>query len=163
MVNNPNAKQFGQIHFHDIGDYLSQAQKLEIIQELESIKGISDANGWSSIKPDEFGDWVNQRDPNFDNYISLGDKKDKSNPAVFENYSQGVLTSRDAWCYNFSKCKLESNLTGMLSTYSTEMSKAKLHGLTSEDVQIDKNPSHISWSGNLKSLFDKAKALSLED
>ncbi|MBI0151509.1 hypothetical protein, partial [Bifidobacterium sp. M0353] len=78
LVKNPNAKQFGQIHFHDIGDYLSQAQKLEIIQELGSIKGITDANGWNDIEPDEFGDWVNQRDPNFDAYMSLGDKKDKT-------------------------------------------------------------------------------------
>ncbi len=34
LVKNPNAKQHGNIHFHDIGDYLSQQDKLERIATL---------------------------------------------------------------------------------------------------------------------------------
>jgi predicted helicase len=47
-------------------------------------------------------DWINQRDPAFEKYITLGDKKGDDARIFFKNYSQGVLTSRDAWCYNFS-------------------------------------------------------------
>ena len=40
LVKNPKAKR-GQIHFYDIGDYLSREQKLETISALGSISGIS--------------------------------------------------------------------------------------------------------------------------
>ena len=34
----PEAAQNGQIYFHDIGDYISQTQKLEQISELASLQ-----------------------------------------------------------------------------------------------------------------------------
>jgi len=143
LVKNPNAKQFGQIHFHDIGDYLSQAQKLEIIQELGSIKGITDANGWNDIEPDEFGDWVNQRDPNFDNYIGLGNKKSKSF-ILFENYSSGVKTNRDAWCYNFNRSNLCININKSIDFYNAEVKRLSPMTGNVEDL-LDYNPAKFTW------------------
>ena len=35
LVKNPNAKQHGQIYFHDIGDYLTREQKLEITENFQ--------------------------------------------------------------------------------------------------------------------------------
>ena len=110
LVKNPKASEFGKIYFHDIGDYLSQKDKLEKITEFGSIAGISAINSWQTITPDTHGDWVNQRDDSFGEHISLGDKKDKSSVTVFENYSLGVATNRDAWVYNSSKLKLEKNM-----------------------------------------------------
>ncbi|MDF7675588.1 DEAD/DEAH box helicase family protein [Neisseriaceae bacterium ESL0693] len=152
LVKNPKAKQTGQIHFHDIGDYLSQAKKLEIIQEFGSIKGISDMKGWSNIKPDEFGDWVNQRDPNFDNYISLGDKKDKNSITIFENYSLGVVTNRDVWCYNYSCQKLASNMNRMINFYNEEERRYSSCNSKFIDIEnfINNDSSKISWTRSIK-------------
>lgn len=38
--------------------------------------------------------------------------KDKNNkePTIFENYSAGLQTNRDAWVYNFSKERLSENM-----------------------------------------------------
>ncbi|NLY14509.1 MAG: DEAD/DEAH box helicase [Gammaproteobacteria bacterium] len=91
LVKNTNSTKQGQIYFHDIGDYLSRADKLEMIQEFSSIEGITKIQGWSTIVPDEFGDWLNQRDPNFDSYRVLGEKKDKTQKAIFDNFSLGVV------------------------------------------------------------------------
>ena len=41
LVKNPEATQNGQIYFHDIGDYISQAQKLEQISELASLQPLT--------------------------------------------------------------------------------------------------------------------------
>lgn len=82
MIKNPKANEHGKIYFHDIGDYLTREQKLEMISELGSIEGITKQTGWQKIEPDEFGDWLNQRDPNFDKYISLGDKKSTLSPSI---------------------------------------------------------------------------------
>ena len=37
----PEAAQNGQIYFHDIGDYISQTQKLERISELASLQPLT--------------------------------------------------------------------------------------------------------------------------
>ncbi len=158
LVKNPNAKQNGLIHFHDIGDYLSQAEKLKKISEYASIAGISDAGHWQTIVPDEHGDWLKQRDDGFTKYISMGDKKSDNPNKLFSNFSLGVVTNRDAWCYNASKSDVQSNMTRMINFYNHELARfnSAHQGLdkkireTRVDAFIDTNPIKISWTHNVK-------------
>lgn len=126
LVKNPQSEKRGQIYFHDIGDYLTREQKLETIAELGSIKGIAERQGWQEIVPDEFNDWLNQRDPNFDNYISLGDKKDKDALVVFGNYSTGLQPRGDAWFYNGSKANLLVNMQKSINFFNSEVDRYNL-------------------------------------
>lgn len=157
LVKNPDSTHKGQIYFHDIGDYLSRDQKLEIVSELESIEGISAKQGWQQIEPDSFGDWLNQRDPNFDTYISIGDKKDKQSVTVFENYSRGLETNRDSWIYNSSSESLLSNIEKMIDFYNEQMFKAqKLLGssdtLKKKDIEdsLTVDQTKLSWNRSLR-------------
>lgn len=157
LVKNPDSQQQGQIYFRDIGDYLTREQKLEIISELESIKGIDEKHGWQQIEPDSFGDWLNQRDPNFDTYISIGDKKDKTALVVFENYSRGLETNRDSWIYNSSKELLVNNIKKMIVFYNEQMNQAQ-KALALNDGRINKevenslaiDQTKLSWNRSLK-------------
>ena len=126
LVKNPQVEKQGQIYFHDIGDYLTREQKLEIIAELGSINGITERQGWQEIVPDEFNDWLNQRDPNFDNYISLGDKKDKKALVVFENYSTGLQPRGDVWFYNSNINKLLLNMEKSINFFNSEVDRYKI-------------------------------------
>ena len=159
LVKNPNATEQGKIYFHDIGDYLSRDEKLAMISEYGSINGISEQNGWQEIQPDEFNDWLNQRDPNFDNYISLGDKKDKDAVTVFDNYSLGLGTNRDAWVYNFSHKDLEKNMKAMIGCYNSEVQRFKeaLDRGLSLNINdfIEKDETKISWSSSLVPKVEK--------
>ncbi len=162
FVKNPNATEHGKIHFHDIGDYLSQAQKLEKITQLHSINGITSANGWQTITPDEHNDWLSQRDDSFSEFISLGDKKDKDAVVLFDNYSSGVKTNRDAWCYNFSQSKLSQNMRSMIEFYNQEVSRYQLacKDLTKDnypnvDDFINTDTAKISWNRGLKNDFGR--------
>jgi predicted helicase len=155
-VKNPNAVQHGQIHWHDIGDYLSQKEKLERITKFQSIAGIGDVEGWLEITPDEHGDWVKQRDDRFTQFISLGDKKDKSSATIFANYSSGIKTNRDAWCYNASRSNLHTTMSGMIAVYQGDLLRYKLacDGLNKEfwpDVvnYSTTDPAKISWNRGL--------------
>jgi len=150
LVKNPNAEKHGQIYFHDIGDYLNRDQKLEMIADFQSINGISAQNGWTQIIPDQFNDWLNQRDPNFDTYLSMGDKKDKSAVVIFENYSMGVGTSRDVWAYNSSYKKVKHNMQSMINFYNQEVERYK-NEKSSIKIQdfINKDQTKISWSSSL--------------
>ena len=55
LVRDPAHRGECQIHYKDIGDYLSREEKLQIVREVGSIAGISD---WQRITPDEHHDWL---------------------------------------------------------------------------------------------------------
>ncbi|EAZ97691.1 helicase domain protein [Marinobacter sp. ELB17] len=164
LVKNPQSSEHGKIYFHDIGDYLSREKKLEIVSEFKSIAGVTQNKGWETIEPDEFGDWLNQRDPNFNNYFVLGDKK-TDQPKLFNNYSQGVLTARDTWVYNASRAKQEANIGRMIDFYNSEVGRfdashagadIKARRAAINDF-IDTDPGKISWTRSLKQELAKGR------
>lgn len=171
LVKNPDAAQHGQIFFHDIGDYLTREEKLAKISTFGSIDGITQVGGWRSITPDQHGDWLKQRDDGFGEYIALGDKDGKEPQALFESYSGGVKTQRDAWCYNSSKSAVVANMTRMIDAYNDEVVRfvqatAGLDRKAREDkvtAFIDTDPTRISWTHSLKQDLSKGRSLSFEE
>jgi predicted helicase len=164
LVKNPNAKEHGKIYFHDIGDYLTREQKLEKISELVSIKGIKENNGWTVITPDKHNDWLNQRDDSFNEHISLGDKKDKEGVSLFENYTQGILSSRDAWSFNFSKSNLTLNMNKTINFYNSQVEKfSQLQNKKIDiDLFVDSDRASISWSSSLKDKLQRNQKVVFE-
>jgi len=166
LVKNPNAEEQRPILFHDIGDYLTREQKLRKIGELASIKGLTDAGLWQSIAPDEHGDWLRQRDNSFGNFIPLGIKK-REESSLFSNFSLGVATNRDAWCWNFSRKNLSANLRGMIDIYNSELARFDQVFSTASKADRDEelgnfvlsDPTKINWTHNLKQDFSRSKAL----
>ncbi|MFC7514093.1 DEAD/DEAH box helicase [Herbaspirillum sp. GCM10030257] len=171
LVKNPEAAQHGQIHFHDIGDYLSREEKLERISGFVSVAGITQAGGWRNIIPDQHGDWLNQRDDSFGQYIALGDKDGTQPQKLFTNYSGGVKTNRDAWCYNASKTEVVANMKRMIDFYNNEVDRfGRSHvGLdkkakeTKVDKFVDTDPTKISWTRALKQELVKDRRFTFEE
>ncbi|CAJ3941125.1 DEAD/DEAH box helicase family protein [Burkholderia pseudomallei] len=169
LVKNPNAECHGQIYFHDIGDYLNREEKLNKIGALASVKGIAEAGGWQRITPNQHGDWLNQRDDSFGDYIVLGDKK-SDGLKLFDSFSLGIATGRDAWCYNASKSAVQANITRMLDFYNDEVARFdKVHGTldkTSREAKVDRfintDSNRISWSVNLKQDVVRGRRYSFE-
>ena len=155
LVKNPASANNGQIHWHDIGDYLTQAQKLEIVQEFQSINGITNANQWDTVKPDTHHDWINQRDESFDEFIKIGDKKDRSN-TIFTQFARGMMTCRDAWVYNYSASSIKHNIKTLVDFYNTNLSKTT--PLKTESIL---NPRKISWTRSLEQNYQKVNKLSI--
>jgi predicted helicase len=170
FVKNPQAKENGQIHYLDIGDYLSREEKLEKISQYVSISGITAAGDWQVITPDAHGDWVNQRDGSFDQFIALGDKKGDA-PKLFDNFSLGVVTARDAWCYNSSKESVAANMKRMIAFYNGEVARFNqvYAGLDkkarAEKVNnfIDADTTQISWSRSLKQELVKGRFFEFDE
>ena len=156
LVRDPKAKEFGKIHFHDIGDNLKTEQKLARISQFKSIDGITAEDGWQDIQPDEDNDWINQGDPSFANHISIGTKKDKKATTIFTNYSSGIVTSRDAWVYNASKEKLGKQVSSLIDFYNSEVKRFVDDGTGKKpDSFVDADPTKISWSRSLKGTLAK--------
>ena len=118
LVKNRRSKDQGQIFLCDIGDYFDREEKLSIVRHFRSINGIAAEKKWSPLTPDENHDWVNQGEKTFSAYIPMGSKSNKET-ALFLEYSNGVKTQRDAWCYNYSKIKLGNNCRRMVDCYNS--------------------------------------------
>ena len=158
FVKNPAAKEHGKIYFHDIGDYLTQSEKLAVIGDFKGIKGITKKDGWQKITPDKHNDWLGQRDDSFDEYTSIGDKKDKNSFSIFDVYSSGVATSRDPWTYNFSHSAVERNMKAMIGFYEQQTktySSLPKEKRPSVEEFIDTDPKKISWTRALKNGLER--------
>ena len=153
LIKQPDNAEKANIYYHDIGDYLSREEKLKIISDFNSIENIK----WKTLKPNKHGDWINQRNDLFGTFIEISSKTKKKE--LFFNYlSNGLVTNRDAWVYNFSKEAIKDKMTSFIDFYNeqregfidyanTQSSNSKIKV---EDF-IDTNPQKISWTRALKS------------
>ena len=137
----PVEEGLADIRWHSVADYLSRDQKLEIVRNFGSISEITASDSWENIKPDEHHDWIGQRDETFGQFISIGGDGNR----VFDVYSTGMKTNRDAWVYNYSRECLAGNVKLTLAAISKEASEWKSNA---ENVPTD-DPSLISWSSSL--------------
>ena len=164
LIRNPNSAARGEIRFHDVGDYLEREQKLSIIKDFGSISGITEAQGWTMITPDESGDWLNHRDGSFEAFIPMGDKKNKSDLKLFESFSLGIATNRDAWCYNASRAVVVDSICRMVDVYNEHLAQRPLKGYADRiEDHITSDPTKISWSRALKNDLSSGKPLSFRE
>lgn len=170
LVKKKGTKKDGFVRYYDIGDYLSRAEKLQIIGHYSSIKNIP----WSYITPDENNDWLNHRNPAFSNFVVLGDKKKRESISYFaENYAMGLSTNRDVWIYSFSQNS--ANASNMIRFYNseiercnnklTEISRREKINITDKikptilmNIRSD-DPQKISWSRGLYNQFCKQEQI----
>lgn len=119
LVKNPkNDKKKAEIYYHDIGDYLTREQKLEMVKKFRSVNGVE----WKTLEPNEKNDWINVRDGVYDSLFLLGDKKENPKQVFFDkHYSNGLKTNRDGYCYNFSESGLIDNIQRSISFYNNEI------------------------------------------
>jgi predicted helicase len=108
LVKNPEVKlDKAVIQYHDIGDYLSREEKLEIIKSFKTID--NSEIPWKVLEPNEHGDWISQRNHIFETFIPLVPEKkyDYKSNSFFVIQGPGILSSRDTWVYNYSKKMVE--------------------------------------------------------
>lgn len=159
LVKNVKA-QGNVIRYHDIGDYLTREEKLSALQAAESLQKLK----WRIVTPNEQADWINARDPRFGTFMALGDKENADTIRVFETYSRGIATGRDAWAYSFSRRALAENMNRMVGFYTAQcfayakaVKRALDEPVTVDDV-IDTDPKRISWTRGLKDDVRKQKS-----
>jgi predicted helicase len=159
LVKKPDNKENkAQIFYHDIGDYLNREEKLEIVKNFKSIDN-KELNK-IELKPNVQGDWINSRNDSFDSYIPLGAEKklDLSCQSFFITYSNGIVSSRDSWVYNFSKISLRKNIQTTIKFYN-DLIKSNMP----IDDDYSNNPDKISWSRGLRKDYSKNKILNYSD
>lgn len=143
LIKNPAKKgQKATIYYHDIGDYLTREQKLNMVKDFRSIS--SQKLDWQIIKPNDKADWINQRDGVFDSLIPLAPEKklNKDSHSIFIINGPNIATGRDCWVYNFSLCKATNNIKRLVCNYNSEI-KYPIDEITND-------PTKISWTAGLR-------------
>lgn len=168
LVCNPNSGQRGAINFYDVGDYLTREDKLTKIEQFGSLEGITSSAGWRSITPDEHGDWLNQRDSGFEKFFPIASQYQNTGTSLFEDYSSGVKTNRDAWCINAGLEDMLKNMSSMVSVYNSEVQRFTGNAPSFEnskareafvDSFVTSDTTKISWTRELKALLGKGRQL----
>ncbi len=146
-----------EIHYHEVEDYLSRDDKLNIISEYKSVENIE----WQTIEPDVNNDWINQRNESFDDFLPLETKEKDS---VFYDKSLGIGTNRDAWVYDFSKEAVITNTKRMIENYNYEVEKnSKIADKDKKWELANKDGSYIKWTNGLKEMYLKGENIILDE
>lgn len=133
-----------KLYYHDIGNYLSRKDKLELIQSFGSITNMS----WKELLPDINNDWVNQRDETYQKFPSISGNNESP---FFEN-APGINTNRDSWAISFSKQNLDNNMQTMIANYNDALNK-KI-----DDVNVH----NVNWSAGLRRTYRKGEKISFD-
>ena len=160
LVKDPSHTGEAVLHYRDIGDYLSREEKLDIISQEGSIAHTE----WEVIVPNEAADWINQRDEKYDTYQPIGDKATKgkpNTPGVFQLYSNGLKSNRDAWVYNFSARTVEDNVRRMIEFYNSEVDRYQQADGPAKKIKvedfIDFDSTQFTWDRVNKSDVARGK------
>jgi predicted helicase len=147
------------IYYHDIGDYKTREEKLDLITRFHSISKIGIP--FQLLRSNAQGDWLNHRKDIFDTFIPIApeNKFEISSKSYFIVQGPGVLSCRDTWVYNFSLNEVFQNIQKMCAYYNSQIKEYRkeleLDSKISIDNIIDNDPTKISWSVNLKRYLEK--------
>lgn len=139
------------IHYAEVADYATRQEKLDTLTVEKSLTGTE----FQIIEPNASGDWINQRDEKYVTFQPIGDAKQKGDhksPAVFANFSRGLETSRDSWCYNFSQKAVGDNIRRMISNYNNQ--------IASNNQSMDSTK--IAWTRRLKRRYSQGGLLQFD-
>ncbi len=161
------------IFYYEVGDYLKREAKLHLLAGFENLESVP----FKEITPNDKGDWINQRNDDFDKLIPL--KRDKKNDSIFDINSGGVVSGRDPWVYNFSQKTLKQSVQNCIDIYNADLKRfnerfreafkqrtAKDKGIKPadrykhlNDREITTDTTKIAWTDGLKNKLIKNKNL----
>ncbi len=160
------------IDYYDIGDYLKREEKLHKLAQFENLESVP----FKEITPNDKGDWINQRNEEFEKLIPLKRDKTLQNDSIFDINSSGVVSGCDPWVYNFSPNILTQSVQKCIDAYNADLKrfnevfreafKQRTKGVKSGDLykqlndkEITTDKTKIAWTCSLKKGFIKNKNL----
>ena len=153
----PLPESGAQIHYQDIGDYLTRTEKLDIVAGNAATPDPLDAIDWQVITPNTHGDWINQRSDAFDSHDPICDPDDPN--SLFLLRSNGLQTNRDAWNYNSSKKAVEANVSQMVDFYNSELARFQASSATKAEGFVNADKTKFKWIDRDFTNVEKGKAI----
>ncbi len=142
------------IFYYRTDDLWNKKQKFDFLNERGHIGNVD----WQTIQPDTRHTWLTEGlHAEFDTFIPMGTKevkaaKSEAVDVIFQTYSLGISTNRDAWARNFNRNTLAESMSGMIETYNAEVNRWQRQENQEADVDdfVIYDDEKIKWSRNLK-------------
>ena len=152
-----------RIFYYRTDDLWNKKQKFDFLDGRGHIGNID----WQTIHPDTRYTWLTEGlHPEFETFIPMGTMEAKRTRGeavnvIFQIYSNGVKTNRDAWAYNFNRDALTKNMRGMIETYNEQVFKWERQAIrdTNVDDFVVSDRAKISWSEHLNVTCKEEKPL----
>ena len=156
-----NANSQAEIFYARVDEFWRKEDKYRYLDSKQHCRNIE----WQPIAPDRRYTWLTEGlHAEFETFIPLGTKAAKAEKGeavdvIFQIYSNGVSTSRDAWTRNFNRNTLTENVSGMIDTYNEQVFKWERR--ENRDANVDDfavyDNRKISWSESLKRNLQRGK------
>jgi predicted helicase len=149
LVKRKDKKGLAKIYYKAVRDYAKKEEKFAELREWEEKP---DQIPWREIHPNQKHDWIDQGEEEFENFVKLGDKKNKHDITVFDKYSLGLITGRDTYAYNFSKGELKDHMERLIYTFNEHLERVWNGEITPDNVEekIERDQRKIKWASALK-------------
>ena len=158
---NRDLSEPSRLFYFRTNEMWNKSQKFEFLTERQHIGNIA----WQPIQPDVRHTWLTEGlHTEFDTFIPMGSKaakavKGTTEGVIFKTYSLGVITSRDAWAYNFNQNALTKNMSRMIENYNEQVVKwerRKNRDATVDDF-VRADDKKIKWTDRLKQELKSGK------
>ena len=156
-----NANSQVEIFYARVEEFWRKEDKYRYLDSKEHYRNIE----WKPITPDRRYTWLTEGlHPEFETFIPIGTKEAKAKrgegrDVIFHTFSNGVVTARDAWTYNFNRNALTENINRLIGTYNAEIDRWKRH--EKRDANVDDfvvyDEAKIKWTDRLKQDLKRGK------
>ena len=158
-----NSSGTARIFYYRTDELWNREQKFGFMDESQHIGTIP----WESIQPDDRHTWLTKGlHAEFDTFIPMGTQETRrqrvdSVGVIFQAYSTGISTGRDAWVCNFNRNILNENVRKIIENYNAEVVRWAQRG--DRDAELDdfvgSDNTEIKWSRDLKAKLGRGRTI----
>ncbi len=161
VKNKANPSVAPRLFYFPADELWNKTQKFDFLNERQHTGTIA----WQTIQPDARHTWLTEGlHAEFDTFIPMGTKETRrqkvgSVGVIFQAYSTGISTGRDAWVCNFNRDILSENAKKIIENYNAEV--ARWAQRADRDAELDdfvkSNDTEIKWSRDLKAKLRRGR------
>lgn len=161
LVKKENQEGNCKIEYISLDDFWRKEEKLDWLKN-NPLKGIQ----LDSLQPDKNNNWINLVENDWEELLPLGSKNTyalKETNTIFNLYSNGIVTARDEWVYDFDDSNLKNKIEFLISEYNSFLNKWKIE-IKDENIRklkpddlleysnsfVYKNNPKTKWSSRLR-------------
>ena len=133
-----------QVYVAQVGEVWKKEQKYDFLEVSSSISGLK----WELPAEKDGAPWNTKLlSEDFQAFLPISDKSPRR---LFQSFSYGVQTNKDAWIYNHDPKMLEETVRKLIETYNGQVhviEQAKKKGI---EPLLESDGHRIKWSSRLR-------------